>query len=345
MQSAFEIYIRLWRYRSDSWARDLLHYFLTFRILFHQEKPFNHRYDFIFDRCRAVRQEIVIQNLSCDETVQLLQPIVMFLSLSVYRLIGSPIAVFDPKISRQHLQECLLKCLTCYDVMDRLGNREYSIDKREIIEGIYLMLNMDDNAALQRAIRLDASVKKTFIISKSIDICLNFHMRSFFKVFKEIQELPHLLCAIASLTIPRLRREMFHMFSIAYNSSTLTVPFDYLQRLLIYDELELLLRDLKSLGILDENDQNPKTVVFSRTKFNSSKSIVSQRNNNKLTERFQRYHLTEHSAHITDLKLLFSLNHFFLIAIVYFQSSTSLQFIEHKLRDYHIPDLICLKTL
>jgi SAC3 domain-containing protein 1 len=256
-------------------------FFLVHRILFHQVKPFNCRYDFIFDRCRAVRQEIVIQNFSCAKTLKLLEPIVMFLSLSMYRLNGSPMMVFDPKICLQHLQECLLKCLTCYDEMDRLGLKDYSQDNRVVIEGLYLMLNMDDTVALQRAIRLDPPIKKSFIISKSIHIALNFHLKSFYKVLKGIQELPHLLSAVASLQIARLRKEILHVFSIAYNSSALSVPFDFLQRLLIYDELEPLIRDLRGLGIYDDNDQNPTTLVFRRTKFDSSKAVVSQVKINK----------------------------------------------------------------
>lgn len=244
--------------------------FHFFRILFHQERPFNHRYDFIFDRSRAVRQEVVIQNLPCHETVKLLEPIVMFMSLSMYRLNGSPMSVFDPKICLQHLQECLLKCLTCYDEMDQT-KEDYVMENRVIIEGIYLMLNMEETSALQRLIKLTTPMKENFIIRQSIKIAINFHLNSFYKVLQGIQELPHLLSAVASLQIPRIRKKILHVFSIAYNSSTLSV--DFLQRLLIYDELELLQRDLKNLGVSDEN--NPTKLVIRRTKFDISKSIVS----------------------------------------------------------------------
>lgn len=55
------------------------------RILPDDRKPFNVVYDFIFDRLRAVRQEIVIQNLDTIETIHLLEPIVLFLAYSAYR--------------------------------------------------------------------------------------------------------------------------------------------------------------------------------------------------------------------------------------------------------------------
>lgn len=255
-------------------------FLFLFRILFDQQRPFHFRYDFIFDRCRAIRQEIVIQNFPCDKTAKLLEPIVMFLSFSMYRLNGSAISVFDSKICSQHLQECLLKCLTCYDSME---DGEYRMSNRIIIEGIYLLLNMDDTKALQRAIQLETSIKSSFIIRTAIQISLNFHLKNFYKLLQGVQNLPHILTAIASLKLPVIRKETFSMFSIAYNSSTLKVPLDFLQRLLMYDSTEILVNDLNCLGIQCLEEEKTIAVKFESKKFNINKSIVSMQKGAKCT--------------------------------------------------------------
>jgi SAC3 domain-containing protein 1 len=203
--------------------------------------------------------------------VEILEPIVMFLSFSMFRLSGSSIAVFDPKICLQHLQECLLKCLTCYGEME---SGAYDMNRRIVVEGIYLMLNMDDTSALQRAVQLGASIKSSFILRTSIQIALNFHLKNFYKVLKAMQELPHVVATTASLKLPVIRKEIFGMFAIAYNSATLNVPLDFLQRLLLYDTTEILVRDLNSFGI-QCSDEKPTAAKFERKKFDSSKSIVS----------------------------------------------------------------------
>lgn len=260
------------------------------RILLDQSRAFNFRYDFIFDRCRAVRQEIVIQNFSCEKTLKLLEPIVMFMSFCLYRLNGSPISIFDSKICGQHLQECLLKCLTCYEEMERLNQQEYSLHNRTIVEGIYLMFNLGESSALQRAVQLNRKLKSTYVIRSSIQISLNFHLKCFYKVFRNIIELPHLISAVASLKLPQVRKEMLNDFSIAYNSSTLSVPIDFLQRLLIYDEMEILVRDLKGLGIHDGSEEKPTAVKFDRRKFDSNKSIVSELHKTRAaTLKFEKY--------------------------------------------------------
>lgn len=216
-----------------------------------------------------------MQNFASDETVKLLEPIAMFLSFSMYRLNGSAMSVFDPKICSQHLQECLLKCLTCYDEMDRMSQHGYSMENRIIIEGIYLMLNLNDATALQRTIQLNSKLKSSYIVRTSIRIAINFHLKNFYKLLRDIQDLPHLVGAIVSLKLPQIRKEILQIFSIAYNSSTLKVPTDFLQRLLIYDKPEHLIKDLKELGIHDGDEERPTNVKFDRKKFDSSKAIVS----------------------------------------------------------------------
>lgn len=249
-------------------------HFYFYRILLNQDKPFNFRYDFIFDRCRAIRQEIVIQNFSCQNTVQLLEPIAMFLNFSLYRLGGSPIAIFDQKICSQHLQECLLRCLSCYEELERL-NQPNAFENRTVIEAIYLMFNIEDANALQRAVRLNQKLKSSFVLRIAIKTTLNFHRRAFFKVFRDIQSLPHLVGATASLKLSQLRKEVLRVFSIAYNSSTLSVPADFIKSILIYDDIKILLKDLENLGIQSVNREEPIKVNFNRTKFDNNKSIVS----------------------------------------------------------------------
>lgn len=137
------------------------------------------------------------------------------------------------------------------------------------------MFNLGETSALQRAVQLNEKLKACFIFRLSIQISLNFHLKSYYKFLRDIQDLPHLLSAIASLKMPQVRKEMLDIFSIAYNSSTFKVPIGFLQRLLIYNEMEILVSDLRNLGIHGENEENISAVKFDRKKFDRNKSIVS----------------------------------------------------------------------
>lgn len=64
--------------------------------------------------------------------------------------------IFDPKICRQHLQECLKKVLSCYDAFKE---EEINNANREIIESIYLMFNLGDIDAIKRAFSLPNAIR------------------------------------------------------------------------------------------------------------------------------------------------------------------------------------------
>lgn len=159
-------------------------------------------YDFVFDRLRCVRQEIVIQNLNMTTTVKFLEPIIMFLAYSRYRLAGETPHNFDPKICEQHLQECLKKILVCYD---NLAESKYS-ENRYVIEALYQIFNLGTTESLTRGISLPKVVKRDPVVSLALRIAISHWQRNYFVTLKHIQNLPELLLAVASLKVGAIRR-------------------------------------------------------------------------------------------------------------------------------------------
>lgn len=206
-----------------------------------------------------------------------MEPIVLFLSYCLYRMSEYPISQFDPKICRQHLQECLLRCLGCYEEIESMKEGSYKMQNRQIIESIYMMLNMNEATSLERALKLDIKLKSSVIIGTSIEVLISYQQRAFYKTIKHISKLPHpIVCAIAALRLPQIRKEVLHVFSIAYSSSSLRVPLDFLKRLLVYDESSTLLTHLReNLGIHD-SPTSDDAIRFDRKKFDSRKSLVGK---------------------------------------------------------------------
>lgn len=82
------------------------------------------------------------------------------------RLVDEPIDRFDPKICRQHLQECLKKVLRCYDVLNEQSFNNYSDTLTEaatihrgFVESLYLLLNLGSSEAMARAIQIPKKCK------------------------------------------------------------------------------------------------------------------------------------------------------------------------------------------
>lgn len=184
-----------------------------FSILLDDRKPFHWAYDFIFDRLRMVRREMVIQQYKARQTIRLLEPMVMFLAYSRYRLCEEPIEKFDPKICNQHLQECLNMVLCCYKEVDdeqEKNDREKRTlrenERRCFIEALYQIFNLGTPEALVRGLTLPTEVREDGIFKLAFDICMNYHQGNLYRVIMGLPKLPHIICAVASAKLQTIRR-------------------------------------------------------------------------------------------------------------------------------------------
>ncbi|XP_012260601.1 SAC3 family protein C isoform X2 [Athalia rosae] len=176
-------------------------------------------YDFIFDRLRAIRQEVVIQRIRGLQSIQILEPIVRFHVYAGQRLCEKKISVFDPKLNSQHLLECLKQLLVLYDETEEqswIDNPKEDTDNLSIsnnrsqMESLYILLHLGDVSALERG-----------------------------------------------LALPEKYRETIKIMSSAYNSKLLTFPGLKLQEILMYKNIEKLAADcnLFQLSFAHENVQ------------------------------------------------------------------------------------------
>ncbi|EDW69341.1 SAC3 domain-containing protein 1 [Drosophila virilis] len=212
-------------------------------ILMDERKPYHLAYDFIFDRLRMVRREIVIQQFNARQTIRLLEPMIMFLAYSRYRLCTEPIEKFDPKICNQHLQECLNMVLSCYNELDDAVQKDQptirDAERRCFIESLYQIFNLGTPEALVRGLTLPAQVRKDEIFKLAFSICMNYHQGNLYRVIKGLPQLPHILCAVAAAKLQTIRRRILEIFTHAYNNKQLTVPAAYLLRLTLVEPQEL----------------------------------------------------------------------------------------------------------
>ncbi|KAH8269946.1 hypothetical protein KR018_000197 [Drosophila ironensis] len=245
--------------------------YLLKEIILDDRKPYHVAYDFIFDRLRAVRREIVIQMYGARQSIRLLEPIVMFLAYSRYRLCEESIERFDPKICNQHLQECLTGVLCCYDDLEKeadpadLTLREK--ERRCLIESLYQIFNLGSPESFARSLTLPAYVRADATFKLCFGMCLAHQQGNLYRVLMGVPKLPHILAALASTKLQALRRTLLLIFTHAYNNKQLTVPAPYLLHLLQLDG-EALQKQCLHYGLHLASDR--KAVLFNKTGFNSS---------------------------------------------------------------------------
>ncbi|KYB29016.1 Protein xmas-2-like Protein [Tribolium castaneum] len=235
-------------------------------------------YDFITDRLLAVRQDLVVQNVSKAESITILQPIVRFHAYAAYRLCEEGIANFDATLNNKHFQECLKKLLYIYDSYDFLNLEiksvcnDYFIENRPEFEALYLIFNLGNDEALTRSLTIPKKCK-TNVVKDATKLSFCFKYGNFVQACRIIKNLPALLAAVASLHLGEIRRRAFNIMSTAYHSKNLAFPCEVVREVLLYGSVDELLQDCKYYGIRGDNEH----LYFSKQAFDSTKAKVGNR--------------------------------------------------------------------
>lgn len=230
--------------------------YLLNEVLKRDKYSFLLRYDFITDRLRSIRQDMIIQNLDAAHCVGILQPCVKFHAYAAYRLGPEKRDKFDPHLNNTLLQECLKLLLCCYDELERTGcENEELLEKRTEFEAVYIIFNIGSSTALRRALNLPKYLKDDEDVKKAILSALLYSKNNFYRFCKIIITLQPLLAALASLHLPQLRKKLLQIMSVAYSSKNNSFPINDLTNILLYSTENELQDDLKCLNIPFENDK------------------------------------------------------------------------------------------
>ncbi|XP_063930621.1 SAC3 domain-containing protein 1 [Zophobas morio] len=253
--------------------------YLLCDVITTKKVPWHVVYDFITDRLLAVRQDMVVQNISKAESITILQPIVRFHAYAAYQLCEHSVANFDATLNNNHLQECLKRLLHFYDSYDYLINcdtnsacNQYLLETRPEFEALYLIFNLGNDEALRRSLSIPEKCK-TNVVRNAIDMSRSFQNGNFVRLCRLMKDMPPLLAALAALHLTEVRRRAFRTMSVAYHSKNLNFPLKILKVLLLYGSDGELIQDCKHYEIKTDTD----CVYFTKDGFNHQKNPVSPR--------------------------------------------------------------------
>jgi SAC3 domain-containing protein 1 len=179
----------------------------------------------------AVRQDMVVQNISKAESITILQPIVRFHAYAAYKLCHESVANFDPTLNNSHLQECLKRLLHFYDGCNNYlytdinpTCNDYIVETRPEFEALYIIFNLGNDEPLRRVLSIPDKCKldnakflfdffkfimyacRTELVKNALKLSLCYRCGNFTRLCRLIKNLPPLLRATASLHLPQVRR-------------------------------------------------------------------------------------------------------------------------------------------
>ncbi|KAJ0032410.1 hypothetical protein NQD34_002491, partial [Periophthalmus magnuspinnatus] len=186
-------------------------------------------YGFVFDRLRAVKQDMIIQRLSGPCCVTILEQTVCFLVYASYRLCGEPLRLYDPKLNDMHVQENLRWLLDCY-VSGSAPN-----DHQEEYEALNLLYNLGCTKALQRVMQLPEGLRCTPDISLALSISHAYLERNPVRLLRLAKKLSFLQMCALHRHLTACRRDLLLIYSHGFSSRNCRFPLEKLSHLLDLD--------------------------------------------------------------------------------------------------------------
>lgn len=197
---------------------------------------YNVVYDFVFDRFRAVRQELVMQQIDGGPKIRILEKMVLFHVYSAFQMCELEYRCFDPVINRQHLSECLNILMSQYDAFQNRDvipeQQEESMCRRAVFEAVYLTHNLMSEKAVARFGCLPPDVARNQTTRQAFDLAAAYHSGNYFKVLKTLSKLPVFSLMSLAQHIPVIQVHYLRIMVSAYGAPAPAVPFKYLVRVL-----------------------------------------------------------------------------------------------------------------
>lgn len=180
-------------------------------------------YEFIMDRLRAVRQDMIIQNMSSSESVVLLEAMIPFYVESQYRCQRTNYGTYCQRLHELQTRECFLQW------------REYTDGKNETILTCYLLYNAEQPWSICELYENKNKFSDSDFCTVR-DLIVAIKTANIVRYFRMVEKLKDLVSRYAALLhISRLRLRVFTAYFNAYKCKGLVLPFSYLVRIFKMD--------------------------------------------------------------------------------------------------------------
>ncbi|XP_054270659.1 SAC3 domain-containing protein 1 isoform X1 [Macrosteles quadrilineatus] len=228
--------------------RRTINYLLS-SVVAESETPWTTVYHFVEDRLRAINQDMVVQQIPPHMSTNILEPIVRFYAYASYRLCEEPIDNFDPHLNSTQLNNSLKHLLVCYDSDEKQD--EISVT-RDQMEALYGLLHLGNVEALYRLLSIKShsgSQSRTVLKMSLAHFC-----NDYVTVFRQLRHLSPLLCCVAALHVPQIRRKTLSVMNSAYSSKNLRYSLSKLTSLLLFANDEDAAEECKYYGLSVDED-------------------------------------------------------------------------------------------
>lgn len=205
-------------------------------------------YDFLWNRSRAIRKELSVQQI-CDITaVHINEQCARFHIFCAHELSGQDRMVFDPKINNENLEKTMKTVMDLYQDLyftTQNGQSKLPLDNSNVAElfSYYILLNINRTAdVLNELQELPQAIRYDGKIAVAMDAFMALHSNNYVKFFNVVRRASFLQGCILHRYFTQVRKEAVHTiskaFSFAQKTKTVLFPGQDIIRILNFNGIE-----------------------------------------------------------------------------------------------------------
>ncbi|KAI1289644.1 SAC3 domain-containing protein 1 [Halotydeus destructor] len=196
--------------------------YLVYEILTKKDVPWNLVYDFAFDRMRAIRQDMVIQQIGGSQKILIMERMVLFHLYAGYTLCEKPARLYDSVINETHIKECLQILLVHYSEQN-----SKAICRRPLFESMYLLYNLGSTDAMLRYGSLPKSLQQNSRIKRAFKMSLEYMNSNCYKVLATLKSLDIQELLAVHKNVKSAQRKLLSQIIQGFSSQTCKFPVDH----------------------------------------------------------------------------------------------------------------------
>ncbi|CAH2325266.1 Hypothetical predicted protein [Pelobates cultripes] len=216
-------------------------------------------YSFVFDRLRAVRQDLTVQRIRGHSGALVLEGSLGFLLCSPYLVRELPLGTYDEVLHANQVRESFAELMECY-------RTEPKCQREAEFQALLLLYDLGNMDTLNRALKLPRGVVDSPQVLIALAVNRAHLEGNWTRLFRLLRRLDCLQTCAFYRHLPNIRDRALRILTHAYNSRNCRFPLDLLASLLVVDNIEVARQMCirRGLSLAPEDQQS---IIFYKTSF------------------------------------------------------------------------------
>ncbi|XP_048193075.1 germinal-center associated nuclear protein-like [Perognathus longimembris pacificus] len=208
--------------------------YLVTQILDRKDSSLRDWYDFVWNRTRGLRKDIMQQQLCDPAALSVLERCARFHIHCAHFLCEEPPSTFDAALNAENLSQCLRSLREMYG---ELGRRGVPCPGEAEFQAYHVLLHLDRGDVLGEVQRLRPELRESPEVNLAMQAAMALSSHNFVRFFKLARAAPYLSACLLHRHFDLVRRRALAALNVAYTASVrrpARFPLDDVARMLLF---------------------------------------------------------------------------------------------------------------